>query len=88
MKIYGFPLSPFVRKVLVAAQEKGVEVELVPTNPQQPDEAFIACSPSRSTIASRPIRSMRLMCASRLMRIVGQLRRAATYSMCVDLPVP
>ena len=47
MKIYGFPLSPFVRKVLVAAQEKGVEVELVPTNPQQPDDAFIACSPFR-----------------------------------------
>jgi len=45
MKIYGFPLSPFVRKVLVAAQEKGIEVELVPTNPQNPDDAFIACSP-------------------------------------------
>ena len=45
MKIYGFPLSPFVRKVLVAAQEKDVAVELVPTNPQQPDEAFKACSP-------------------------------------------
>ena len=45
MKIYGFPLSPFVRKVLVAAQEKGIEVELVPTNPQQPDDAFLACSP-------------------------------------------
>jgi glutathione S-transferase len=47
MKIYGFPLSPFVRKVLVVAQEKGLEVELVPTNPQEPDEAFIACSPFR-----------------------------------------
>ena len=47
MKIYGFPLSPFVRKVLVAAQEKGIEVELVPTNPQNPDDAFIACSPFR-----------------------------------------
>lgn len=47
MKIYGFPLSPFVRKVLVAAQEKGIEVELVPTNPQQPDDAFVACSPFR-----------------------------------------
>src|SRR6185503_4081678 len=47
MKIYGFPLSPFVRKVLVAVQEKGLEVELVPTNPQQPDEAFVACSPFR-----------------------------------------
>ena len=47
MKIYGFPLSPFVRKVVVAVQEKGLEVELVPTNPSQPDEAFIACSPFR-----------------------------------------
>jgi glutathione S-transferase len=47
MKIYGFPLSPFVRKVLVAAQEKGLEVELVPTNPQQPDDQFLACSPFR-----------------------------------------
>lgn len=45
MKIYGFPLSPFVRKVLVAVQEKGIEVELVPTNPSRPDEAFMACSP-------------------------------------------
>ena len=47
MKIYGFPLSPFVRKVLVAAQEKGIEVELVPTNPQQPTDEFAACSPFR-----------------------------------------
>ena len=45
MKIYGFPLSPFVRKVLVAVQEKGVAAEIVPTNPQQPDDAFLACSP-------------------------------------------
>lgn len=47
MKIYGFPLSPFVRKVLVAVQEKGLEAEIVPTNPQQPDDEFIACSPFR-----------------------------------------
>jgi glutathione S-transferase len=47
MKIYGFPLSPFVRKVLVAVQEKGLEAELVPTNPQQPSDEFIACSPFR-----------------------------------------
>jgi glutathione S-transferase len=30
MKIYGFPLSPFVRKTLVSAREKGLEVELIP----------------------------------------------------------
>ncbi len=47
MKIYGFPLSPFVRKVLVAVQEKGLEAELVPTNPQQPSDEFLACSPFR-----------------------------------------
>jgi len=45
MKIYGFPLSPFVRKTLVALHEKGVDFELVPTNPQQPSEEFAACSP-------------------------------------------
>jgi len=45
MKIYGFPLSPFVRKVLVAVQEKGLEAEIVPTNPSQPDDEFLACSP-------------------------------------------
>ena len=45
MKIYGFPLSPFVRKTLVALTEKGVDFELVPTNPQQPSEEFVACSP-------------------------------------------
>ena len=47
MKIYGFPISPFVRKVLVAALEKGLEVETVPSNPMQPDEDFLACSPYR-----------------------------------------
>jgi len=47
MKIYGFPLSPFVRKVLVAVQEKGLEAEIVPTNPQNPEEDFLACSPFR-----------------------------------------
>ena len=30
----------------------------------------------------------RLMCESRLMRTHGQLRRAATCSICVDFPVP
>lgn len=45
MKIYGFPLSPFVRKTLLALAEKGIEFELVPTNPQAPSEEFSACSP-------------------------------------------
>lgn len=47
MKIFGFPLSPFVRKVLVAAKEKGLDVELIPSNPNQPDEAFLQASPFR-----------------------------------------
>ena len=45
MKIYGFPLSPFVRKVVVAAREKGLEYELVPANPSQPTEEFLKVSP-------------------------------------------
>jgi glutathione S-transferase len=45
MKIYGFPLSPFVRKVVVAVKEKGLDAEVVPTNPREPDAEFLAASP-------------------------------------------
>jgi len=45
MKIYGFPLSPFVRKVVVAAHEKGLDYELIPANPSQPTEEFLKVSP-------------------------------------------
>lgn len=45
MKLYGFPLSPFVRKVMVAAREKGLEYEMVPANPSQPSEEFLKVSP-------------------------------------------
>ncbi|HEY6815759.1 MAG TPA: glutathione S-transferase family protein [Croceibacterium sp.] len=45
MKVYGFPLSPFVRKVVVAIHEKGLDAELVPSNPGQPDEEFLSVSP-------------------------------------------
>lgn len=45
MILYGFPLSPFVRKVLVAIKEKGIDVQVVPSNPSQPDEAFSRASP-------------------------------------------
>src|SRR5688500_2911685 len=45
MKLYGFPLSPFVRKVLVVAQEKSLTVDVVPVNPMQPSEEFLAASP-------------------------------------------
>ncbi len=45
IKIHGFPLSPFVRKVHLAAAEKGVEVEMVLGTPGQPSPEFIAASP-------------------------------------------
>jgi len=45
MKLYGFPLSPFVRKVMIVADEKGIETDLVPANPMQPTEEFLAASP-------------------------------------------
>ena len=45
MKIYGFPLSPFVRKVMLVAHEKNLENEIVPANPMQPSEDFLAASP-------------------------------------------
>jgi glutathione S-transferase len=45
MIIYGFPLSPFVRKVAVAATEKGIAFDWVPSNPSQPTEEFLKASP-------------------------------------------
>ena len=45
MKIYGFPLSPFVRKVVVAAREKGLDYDLEPSNPSQPTDEFLKVSP-------------------------------------------
>ena len=53
MKVYGFPLSPFVRKVVVAVKEKGLEAEVVPSNPSQPDEEFAAISPFHKIPAFR-----------------------------------
>ena len=53
MKIYGFPLSPFIRKVVVAVKEKGLEAEVVPSNPSQPDEEFAAISPFHKIPAFR-----------------------------------
>jgi glutathione S-transferase len=45
MILYGAPLSPYVRKVLAYAAEKGVELELVPVGMGDPNPDFIACSP-------------------------------------------
>jgi len=47
MILYGSPISPFVRKVLVFAAEKGIELELVPVGIGDPNPAFNACSPFR-----------------------------------------
>jgi glutathione S-transferase len=47
MKVFGFPLSPYVRKVHLVAAEKGITVEMVPANPREPSPEFIAASPFR-----------------------------------------
>ncbi|WP_169053482.1 glutathione S-transferase family protein [Alteraurantiacibacter aquimixticola] len=47
MQIFGFPTSPYVRKVLVIAAEKGVEAELVEATPHKPTPEFLAASPFR-----------------------------------------
>lgn len=47
MILYGAPLSPFVRKVMAYAAEKGIELELVPVGIGDPNPDFIACSPFR-----------------------------------------
>jgi glutathione S-transferase len=55
MILYGSSLSPFVRKVLAFAGEKGIELELKPTGsaPGQPSEEFLAASPLRKMPALR-----------------------------------
>ena len=45
MIVYGSSLSPFVRKVLAYASEKGIEIEVKPTGPADPDPDFRAASP-------------------------------------------
>ncbi|HTM96264.1 MAG TPA: glutathione S-transferase family protein [Croceibacterium sp.] len=47
MKLFGFPLSPFVRKAAVAATEKGIEFEWEPSNPSAPTDEFARISPFR-----------------------------------------
>lgn len=47
MKVHGFPLSPFVRKVHVLAAEKGVAIEMVLGKPGEPSAEFLAASPFR-----------------------------------------
>lgn len=45
MILYGSSLSPFVRKVLAYAAEKGIDLELVPTRLQEENPDFRAASP-------------------------------------------
>lgn len=47
MILYGAPVSPFVRKVLAFAAEKGISLELVPVGLGDPNPEFLACSPFR-----------------------------------------
>ncbi|QZH75148.1 MAG: glutathione S-transferase family protein [Erythrobacter sp.] len=45
LTIYGFPTSPYVRKVLLVAQEKGLSYWLIPATPHRPSPPFLAASP-------------------------------------------
>ncbi|MFM5906927.1 MAG: glutathione S-transferase family protein [Novosphingobium sp.] len=45
MIVYGALLSPFVRKVILVAEEKGLECRLVGTSPGADDPDFLAASP-------------------------------------------
>ena len=49
MILYGSSLSPYVRKVLAFASEKGIELELKPTGaaPGHPSDEFLAASPAK-----------------------------------------
>jgi glutathione S-transferase len=55
MILYGSSLSPFVRKVLAYAGEKGIEFDLQPTGkaPGQPSDEFLEASPLRKMPALR-----------------------------------
>lgn len=54
MILYGSSLSPFVRKVLAYASEKGIELELKPTGrPGEPSQEFLEASPLRKMPAFR-----------------------------------
>lgn len=45
IKVHGHPLSPFVRKVLLTLDIKGIEYENIPVFPADPSPAFRAMSP-------------------------------------------
>jgi glutathione S-transferase len=53
MILYGSSLSPFVRKVLACAAEKGVEIELQPTGFPNPTPEYLEASPFKKMPAFR-----------------------------------
>ncbi|HVE00554.1 MAG TPA: glutathione S-transferase family protein [Sphingomicrobium sp.] len=53
MILYGSSLSPYVRKVLAYAGEKGIELELQPTGFPNPTAEFLDASPFRKMPAFR-----------------------------------
>ena len=53
MIVYGSSLSPYVRKVLAFAGEKGIEVELRPGGIPSPSAEFSEASPFRKMPALR-----------------------------------
>jgi len=53
MILYGSSLSPYARKVLAVAAEKGVEIELQPTGFPNPGPEFLEASPFRKMPALR-----------------------------------
>ena len=53
MILYGSSLSPFARKVLACAAEKGMELELRPTGIPNPSAEFLEASPLRKMPAFR-----------------------------------
>lgn len=53
MILYGSSLSPYVRKVLAYAGEKGIELELQPTGFPNPTAEFLEASPFRKMPAFR-----------------------------------
>jgi glutathione S-transferase len=53
MIIYGSSLSPYVRKVLAFAGEKGIEVDLQPAGFPNPSQEYLGASPFRKMPALR-----------------------------------
>ena len=53
MILYGSSLSPFVRKVLAFAAEKGLDLEVQPTGFPNPSDEFLEASPFRKMPALR-----------------------------------